>query len=268
MSLIFYPTRIMFLPSKVFSSALFSGPTFILLSIKTYSKLLAFGIVLLQMLIFSFAAEKGARYLCVVLPFMAASTAIVIDDAWQRWPGRQTRIAIVMMCLFALGGMFYFSAAIAWSGTDYEKAVRFVTDREAQAVMVSTQPLVEGLFLEDDKRIVPCPQDLPALFDLYKQGARYLITDPQVFISWTANGRRFSPPLNNFLEFVLEDVRPLQTFPHLNKILLKRFVLDHNEQLWDSIVFLSRAQIRKDNQIRVYDLENIFVIIKNNPYKT
>ena len=29
----------------------------------------------LQMLIFSFAAEKGARYLCVVLPFMAAAAA-------------------------------------------------------------------------------------------------------------------------------------------------------------------------------------------------
>ena len=52
---------------------------------KEYSKLLPFGLVVLQMLIFSFAAEKGARYLCVVLPFMAAATAVVIDDCWQRY---------------------------------------------------------------------------------------------------------------------------------------------------------------------------------------
>ncbi len=52
---------------------------------KEYLKLLPFGIVVLQMLIFSFAAEKGARYLCVVLPFMAAAAAVVIDDCWQRY---------------------------------------------------------------------------------------------------------------------------------------------------------------------------------------
>lgn len=235
---------------------------------REYSKLLAFGIVLLQMLIFSFAAEKGARYLCVVLPFVSAASAIVIDDAWQRWSSSSSRIAIVLVCLGAVGGMLYRSIAIAGSSTDYEKAVRFVTDRNPQAAIVSTQPLVEGLFLKSDQKIVPCPQDLPSLFDDYQQGARYLIVDPQAFISWTADGRRFSPPLNNFLEFVVRYIEPLRTFPHLNKITLQRFVLDHNEELGDSIVFLSGAQRRQDNQIRVYDLENIFVILKNKSLNT
>ena len=48
-----------------------------------YSKLFPFCIVLLQMFIFSFSAEKGARYLCVVLPFMAAAGAVVIDDIFR-----------------------------------------------------------------------------------------------------------------------------------------------------------------------------------------
>jgi hypothetical protein len=210
------------------------------------------------MLIFSFAAEKGARYLCVVLPFMAAATAVVIDDAWGRWAVPSVRAGIVLGGALGLGGMIFLSVLLAGAGTDYEKAVRFVTDRDPDAVIVSTQPLLEGLFLKDDKRIIPCPVDPLSLFSLYKQGARYLIVDPQAYISWTADGRRFSVPLNNFLEFVRTQVPPLQTFPHLNKILLRRFVLDHNEQLMDSINFLSHAQARQDNQIRIYDLENIF----------
>ena len=204
----------------------------------------------------------------MVLPFVSAASAIVIDDAWQRWSSSSSRIAIVLVCLGAVGGMLYRSIAIAGSSTDYEKAVRFVTDRNPQAAIVSTQPLVEGLFLKSDQKIVPCPQDLPSLFDDYQQGARYLIVDPQAFISWTADGRRFSPPLNNFLEFVVRYIEPLRTFPHLNKITLQRFVLDHNEELGDSIVFLSGAQRRQDNQIRVYDLENIFVILKNKSLNT
>ena len=91
---------------------------------------------------------------------------------------------------------------------------------------------------------LPCPNDLYSLVDLYKQGARYLILDPQAYISWTADGRRFSPPLDDFLEITLKNVTPLQTFPHLNNILLNRFVLDHNEQILDSITFLSHAQVR------------------------
>ena len=42
--------------------------------------------------------------------------------------------------------------------TDYENAVHFITDHDPQAVIVSTQPLVEGLFMTDDKRIVALPE--------------------------------------------------------------------------------------------------------------
>jgi len=241
-----------------FFFACFFWANIYLIIYKEYAKLLPFGIVAFQMLIFSFAAEKGARYLCVVLPFMAAAVAVVIDDAWQRWSHPRVRFGIMLGCALALCGMIYLSVLLARAGTDYEKAVRFVTDRDPDAVIVSTQPLVEGLFLNDDKKIIPCPTDPLSLFRLYKQGAKYLILDPQAYISWTADGRRFSPPLTDYLEFVRSKVRPLQSFPHLDKILLQRFVLDHNEQLMDSVSFLSHAETRQDDQIRVYDLEAIF----------
>ena len=138
--------------------------------------------------------------------------------------------------------------------TDYENAVRFITDQDPQAVIVSTQPLVEGLFLADDKQVIPCPKDLNSLMELYKEGAKYLILDPQAYISWTTDGRRFSPPLYDFLETIIKGVQPLQTFPHLNNILLKRFVLDHNEQIIDSLKFLSISNSRGYGKIRVYEL--------------
>ncbi|MDE2028109.1 MAG: glycosyltransferase family 39 protein [Candidatus Omnitrophica bacterium] len=231
-----------------------------LIKYKEYKKLLPFGIVLVQMAGFSLAAEKGARYLCVVLPFMATAAAIVIDDAWERWPSLRKLILGAGACSLVV--MVYLSGAITFARTDYEQAVRFITSRDPKAVIVSTQPLVEGLFMADDKRIVPCPQDAYALLDLYKQGARYLIIDPQAYVSWTADGRRFSPPLDDVLQTALRHVRPLAVFDHINdNILLTRLVLDHNEQILDSLKFLSVARKRQYGKIRIYDLESIFSAI-------
>jgi 4-amino-4-deoxy-L-arabinose transferase-like glycosyltransferase len=261
----FDPVNFLSYPYYVFALegfffAVFFWANIYLIKFREYSKLLPFAIVVLQMLIFSFAAEKGARYLCVVLPFMAAASAVVIDDCWQRFSG--SRVWVLSAGALMLAGMIFFSGSIAMARTDYENAVRTIMGHDPQAVMVSTQPLVEGLFLRDDKQILPCPNDLYSLVGLYKQGARYLIVDPQVYISWTADGRRFSPPLDDFLEAALHNVQPIQTFPHLNNVLLKRFVLDHNEQIMDSIKFLSAARSQEYGKIRIYDLASVFAALQ------
>lgn len=245
-----YPYYVFALEGFFFACFFWANIYFI--KLKEYPKLLPFGLVILQMLIFSFASEKGARYLCVVLPFMAAAAAAVIDDCWKRY--EKLRVWVLALGTTAVAWMIFLSGSLAMARTDYENAVNFVEAQEPRSLIVSTQPLVEGLFLIDDKRIVPCPNDLFALVNLYKQGARFLILDPQAYISWTADGRRFSPPLDDFLQVVLEGVKPLVTFPHLNEIYLSRFVLDHNEQILDSIKFLSLARSREYGKIRVYDL--------------
>ena len=227
-----------------------------LLKFKDHSKLLPFGIVALQMFMFSFAAEKGARYLCVVLPFMAAAAAVVFDDCLERYV--KFRKWVLSAGVMAVAVMLYLSGSIALARTDYENAVSSIMAHDPSAIIVSTQPLVEGLYLTDENRIVPCPNDLYALGVMFKQGARYLVLDPQAYISWTTDGRRFSPPLDNFLESTLKDVTPLETFPHLQGILLTRFVLDHNEQILDSISFINAAQSQGYGQIRVYYLGAVF----------
>jgi hypothetical protein len=261
----FNPINFLSYPFYVFALegfffACFFWGNFYLLKRKEYSKILPFGIVVLQMLIFSFAAEKGARYLCVVLPFMAVAAAVVIDDCWERYVKK--RAWVLTAGILAVMNMIYFSGAIATARTDYENAVQFVIGQDPQAVIVSTQPLVEGLFSANENQIVACPRDLFSLVNLYKQGARYLILDPQAYISWTADGRRFSPPLIDFLEITLKAVAPIQTFSHLNKMLLTRFVLDHNEQILDSVKFLSVARSEEYGKIRVYDLGSIFSVLQ------
>jgi 4-amino-4-deoxy-L-arabinose transferase-like glycosyltransferase len=252
-----YPYYVFALEGVLFA-CLFWGNIY-LFKFNERSKLFPFGVVVFQMFIFSFAAEKGARYVCVVLPFMAAATAVVIDDCWQRFiKARAWTITIVSVAVL---WMIYISGSIAMARTDYEDAVHFITDHDPQAVIVTTQPLVEGLYMDVDRRMVPCPNDLYTLMGLYKQGARYLVLDPQAYISWTADGRRFSPPLDDFLETTLKNVTPLQTFSHLNNILLTRFVLDHNEQILDSLTFLSQGQFNEYGKIRIYDLGSVFSAI-------
>jgi len=183
---------------------------------------------------------------------MATAAAVIMDDCYNRYS--KARRWVLIIGVLAVVFMVYQSASLSFAQTDYENAVHYIIDQDPQAVIVSTQPLVEGLYMADDKRIVPCPNDVFSLVSLYKKGAKYLIIDPQAYISWTVNGRRFSPPLDDFLEIMLKNVSPIKTFPHLNSVLLNRFVLDHNEQILDSLSFITHAKANEYGKIRVYDL--------------
>ncbi|MBF0512062.1 MAG: hypothetical protein HQL13_07030 [Candidatus Omnitrophica bacterium] len=248
-----YPYDVFVLEGLFF--ACFFWANIYLIKLKEYAKLLPFGLVVLQMMIFSFAAEKGARYLCVVLPFMASASALMVDDFYHRL--KNYRYWFMGFGALTVMSMLYVSFSITFASTDYEQALRGVLSRDSKSLIVSTQPLVEGLFLDNDKQIVPCPHDAYALLNLYKNGARFLIIDPQAYVSWTSNKRRFSPPLEDFLEVAVKEVRPVETFDHLNKVLLMRFVLDHNEQILDSIRFLSQSQRSGYGKIRVYDIKTL-----------
>ncbi len=218
---------------------------------RQYQGLLPFTVVVLQMGLFSFAAEKGARYLCVVLPFMAIAAAVSAHALWDMRLGPVAKVG-KWLTVLAVGFMLWHAAVLTVAKTNYQQAIQAILQHDPNAGIVSTQPLVEGLYVSSLDQVKPCPKDLAALVALYKQGARYLVIDPQAYISWTANERRFSPPLINFLEAIRQRAQPVQTFPHLNRALLTRFVLDHNEQLADSLGFLSAGG--DYGEIKIYDL--------------
>ncbi len=231
---------------------------------KEWSKLLPFALVLLQMGIFSLAAEKGARYLCVVLPLMAIAAAVSFNYFLNHAKIKKYVLALgVLACLF----MAIESLIIMLSRTSYEKAVHVVRKNDPQARILSTQSLVEQLYVQDETIIKECPKNLAEFIQLYTEGYRYLVMDPQVYISWTKDTQRFNPPLIDFLEFIQQNAKPIVTLDHLNPVMLKRFVLDHNQTLGLSIQFLNVSQRFNYGQIKIYDIGQCLVMLKQQALK-
>ncbi|MEI7998245.1 MAG: glycosyltransferase family 39 protein [Candidatus Omnitrophota bacterium] len=231
---------------------------------KQWLKLLPFILVLLQMAIFSFAAEKGARYLCVVLPLMTMAAAVSVERHLDSSYKKYVIPLIVLVCLI----MGIQSLRIANSSTDYAQAVALVLNHDPKAKILSTQALTEALYIQNENDIKECPKNSGDFVELYKAGYHYLILDPQAYISWTKDAQRFSPPLIDFLEFIHANVPPIATLKHLNGLLLKRLVLDHNQNLPQSIGFLNSAQGQGYGQIRIYDIGQCLMLLKMHAMQT
>ncbi len=230
--------------------ALFLAFNIYLIIRRKFDGALPFILVFMQMVLFSFAAEKGARYLCVVLPFAAMAVAHAVNQLKQEFPVR--RAAVNGAAVLMIAGLLWNSYLLSKGSTDYGKAVAMVLAQDPQAKIISTQPLVESLYIDDVKRIVPCPKDPGEFLQLLSQGYRYLILDPQVYISWTADGERFTPSLMPHLELVRQRLAPLAVLSHIEGGFLERFVLDHNQDLNNSLEFLESAKGR--GSIYIYDL--------------
>jgi len=255
-----YPYCVFTLEGVVFSLIFWSNIylAFQKKEIQSWSKLLPFILVLLQMGIFSFAAEKGARYLCVVLPFLAMAAAVAAEYFLNSSLKKYFIVVIIVACVC----MSLESLKIAQSTTNYEKAVRIIVQHDPKAKILATQFLVEQLYVPNDKDIKECPKNLADFIQLYKEGYHYLILDPQVYISWTKDTQRFSPPLIDFLEFIHSYAPPLAVLEHFNGVLLKRFVMDHNQNLLQSIKFLNLPSQEDYRQIRIYDIGQCLELLK------
>ncbi len=211
--------------------------------------------VCLQMLIFSFASEKGARYLCVMTPFIAMSVAALLYFLFMEQPANRyvwAACGLTMICL-----MYLKSWALTKSVSDYRTATEFILSTGKQVKFVSTQNYIQNLYVSDPDRIRECPSHFQGLFSLYSQGCRFLVLCPQAYVSLAENQERFSPRLVSFLDFIRSSMTPVKVFPHFNDVLLERFVFDHNEQLLRSVRFLSEARAKGYGELRVYDLSQI-----------
>ena len=209
--------------------------------------LLPFFIVLLQILLFSFAAEKGARYLCVVLPFACMAVAAMLEELYIISSKAATGIFLGMIF-----GFCFMLIGLVFSSTSYEKAVLFIKKYDPQAKMISTQPGVENLFVDNETDVIALPKTIEEVLLLVKKGHRYLIIDPQLYISWTKDDKRFSQVELDFIKRLRTQAPLRLVLPHFNNAILERFVLDHNQDLLRSIHFLAASQGK--GCIYIYDL--------------
>jgi len=224
---------------------------------KNWKPLFLTFIVCCQMFIFSLASEKGARYLCAVLPFAAMAVAYFIQWAWSDRTGPQLKRGVIVFTVLTIIGMGYKSFLLTQSHSAYRESARLLLSADPNGKFFSTQSYVQNLYATNAAQIIEPPPGFPQLLTKYSQGYRYLVVCPQAFVSMTDNRRRFTSPLRGYLGFIYSSFQPQKVYPHFNDTLLERFVLDHNEDLMQSIRFLNAAEQQRSGELRVYDLAQI-----------
>ena len=253
-NLLSYPYYLFRLESPFFG-ILFWGNIYCALR-REWFKIFPFVMVCVQMLIFSFAAEKGARYLCVMTPFMAMAAASFVISLFERKQQPALQAALVVFLVVTLGSLLIKSFQIVTSHSDYKPAMEYLKNIDGEAQVLSTQPWIQNLYMDQHKGIVlGCPNRFQSRLALYGHGFRYMVLCPQAYISWTTDGKRFTRHLENYLGFVASHVKPMQVFPHLNRVMLERFVFEHNENLKRSIDFLNLRD-QNPGEIKIYEVKS------------
>lgn len=240
---------------------MFFGNIFFLLR-KEWKKAFPFMLVLSFMALFSLPQEKGVRYLTSALPFMVMAVACLIDHIFRQGTFRGTKGVVVVLCLLLVGWQVRECFYISRFKNDYSSSIVEIRQKDPQAKFVSTQSLVQKMFVQDHADVAEYKYNMAHLVSLYSKGYRYFIVDPQAYISFTEDQKRFTPKLKGYLQFIEARVPPLKRYPHFNDRLLARFVLEHNENLRQSLAFLRLSKEKDVGSLKVYDLNICLAYIK------
>ena len=144
----------------------------------------------------------------------------------------------------------------------YKQSMQDLVAENQEAKVLSTQPVVQKLFAGHLKNVAPAPDDMKTLLRYYMNGYHYIIVDPQAYISYTEDKRRFTPKLENYLEFLVRYAPPLKEYDHFSPGALKRFVLEHNIDLETSLSFLKRNKDGELGKLRVYDIKESLILMR------
>lgn len=246
-----YPYYIFRLDNGIF--ALFFFGNIYLLFKRRWLFAFPFLLVCLHMFIFSFAGEKGARYLCVVMPFMVMSVAYLAEFLFREKRNIVFRAGLIICIVGMTGFMGKKALAISRISSDYRTSAEFLAAQNPDIKFMSTQNYVQNLYTADKQNVAACPHGFSSLVMLHNDGFQYLAVGPQAYISWTDKKEKFNPELHGYLEFIVRNLKPVKTFPHFSDVMLERFVFEHNENLLRSIRFLRLSRRRGFGRLRIYD---------------
>ncbi|VAW19103.1 hypothetical protein MNBD_BACTEROID05-964, partial [hydrothermal vent metagenome] len=162
--------------------------------------------------------------------------------------------------MFVLQGYLNFN--IVRFSDAYESSMKDLYSENKKEKILSTQYMVQLLYADNPRAVKALGHNINSLIMDYKRGYRYVIIDPQAYISYTEDDLRFTPQLEGFLQFILENVPPTKEYDHFNPDLLKRFVLEHNESLKTSLTFLKDSKEKKYGRLRVYEVEKSLAYLR------
>ncbi len=259
LNLLSYPYYMLAFEGMVFSAAFWLGGC--LLWRKQWRNAFPFVLVLIFMAVFSLPQEKGVRYLASALPFMAMTAAWMIWQIYDRLGGSKWRYAVAAAVIVMGFWQLREGCHVAAFDNSYRLAVTEQLAARPGSKFVSTQSMIQKLYVDDHRDVAEFRYNLKYLAYLNGQGYRYLIVGPQAYVSYTENDLRFEGKLKGFLQFIRDQIEPEREYPHFNRRLLKRFVLEHNEHLGRSLAFLREAEENGYGRLRVYDLNKAMSVI-------
>jgi hypothetical protein len=88
----------------------------------------------------------------------------------------------------------------------------------------------------------------------YTLGYRYLVLDPQAYISFTGNEYKWGLPLEGYVGFIERTLVPIKTFDHFNQAVMERVVFEHSDNLLQSIRYLDSPDLKRMSSLRIYDM--------------
>jgi hypothetical protein len=247
-----YPYYLFRLENWVLAGAFFASIYFLVR--RRWVMAWPFVVVCVQMLFFTTATDRGARYIAIVLPLMAMSSAALIYTVYQDVKHQAKVIVLVVVLFLMFSGMIWRSAELISDVSAYEPSVQYLLEKSTDVKFVTTQDLVQRLYVHDRGHVLPVPEDVFVLFQDYAKGYRYLILDPQGYISFTGNDYKWGLPLKGYVSFIERTVLPLKTFSHFNHAVMERVVFEHSDNLFQSIRYLNSPDLAKMSSLRVYDM--------------
>lgn len=249
-----YPFYIFYLEG-FFLGVIFFGNIYFLAR-KKWHEGLFFSLVCLAMAVFCLPLEKAARYIGVVMPLIAIASASLIVFLWGHFKTPAMKMAVRLLTFLVLAQLLINSFFITSAKNDYEASLKFILSRDRKALVLSTQHWIQRLYVRNPDSVQEAPHSFNQLLNLYLQGYRYLVIDVQAYISFTKDKKHFSLPLEDHLEFISRYVTPIKEFPHFNKLMVKRFVAEHNQDLQGSLAFLNQNTDGHLGALRIYDLRD------------
>ncbi|MBF0331860.1 MAG: phospholipid carrier-dependent glycosyltransferase [Candidatus Omnitrophica bacterium] len=254
-----YPYYLFRLENVLLAGAFFSSAYFLLK--REWKMAWPLIICCAQMLLFTTATDRGARYIAVILPFMVMGAAAVIFRAYEGWGFSWKKFALAgfLACMFI--GLVVKAMPLVLASSDYKTSVEYLMARDIDARFLSTQDIVQRLYVQDRSRVRPVPLDFGQLLQNYAQGYRYLILDSQAYISFPSNEYKWALPLKGYMSFVDRYARPQASFAHFNKAVMERVVFEHSDNLFQSIRFLDSPELLKMSSLRIYDLRILVPVL-------
>ncbi|MBF0618966.1 MAG: phospholipid carrier-dependent glycosyltransferase [Candidatus Omnitrophica bacterium] len=254
-----YPYYLFRLENVIFGALFFGSSCFLFKRDRKVSWLLALSC--LQMLLFSMASDRGVRYMAIVLPFIVMAVVAVMVAAHDKFKGSAGIAVLWLIFLVMFSGLIVKSYELALASSDHERVVRYFEERSLTPRFLSSQSLVEGLYLDDRKGAQPLPTNIMDLQKYYKQGFHYLVLDPQAYVAFSANNFKWALPLKDYLGFVDQNIMPEKVFMHFNRAVMERFVFEHSDNLFQSIRFLNSGDLARAMTLRVYDLSRVMPVL-------